>query len=397
MVDFSKVVNRKGTYCTQWDFIADRFGDNDLLPFSISDMDFQTPLEILNSFKKRIDHGIFGYSRWNHGEYKNAISTWYKKRFNYEINENWIAYSPNVIYGLVKMLHLLSKEKPNKHQKEKEYDVLLFTPAYDGFSKIINGNSYKFTNVHIREDLTFSREDFEKKCSQSNILLLCNPNNPNGKVWSYEELEFITKIAKKYGVFIISDDIHMDIVYEKKSFTPIIKVGEDIDYIDKIIIITSNSKTFNLASIGGAYALIPNNSIKEGFLSLVSKEDSVGSPMILSVLSIISGYNYCDYWVDELNKYLYNNLHQIAAFLKDNNLNIKFQIPQGTYLAWLNCKNLNLSSLDIQAKLKSAKVAIMSGDNYLEIIPHLRLNVACPQLKLEQGLKKLRSALLTYS
>ena len=133
-MNFDTVIDRKGTYCTQWDYVKDRFGKDGLLPFTISDMDFQAPKEIIEVLIKRVNHGVFGYSRWNHEDFKNSIEFWYKSRFNYQIDKEWILYAPSVIYSVAKFIEMKSG---------KGDGVLIFTPAYDGFFKVIGDNDRK--------------------------------------------------------------------------------------------------------------------------------------------------------------------------------------------------------------------------------------------------------------
>ena len=239
-MDFDTIINRKGTYCTQWDYIKDRFGVNDLLPFTISDMDLASPDEIIESLINRVNHKIFGYSRWNHDDFKNSIELWYKKRFNFDINKDDIVYSPSVIYAVSNFIRMKSNINDN---------VLILTPAYDGFFKTIKANNRNIISSSLKKsdskyEVDFN--DFEEKCKISKVFVFCSPHNPVGKVWDIEELKKIIDICKKYNVYIISDEIHMDIVYNKKHI-PIFAVS---DY-DNMVLCTSASKTFNIPALGG--------------------------------------------------------------------------------------------------------------------------------------------------
>lgn len=382
-MDFDKIIDRTNTYCTQWDFVEDRFGKKNLLPFTISDMDFQSPKEIIENLVKRVNHGIFGYSRWNHSDYKNSIKNWYIKRFNFTIDENWITYSPNVIYSVAKIIELYSKENDN---------VLITTPAYDGFFKIIKNNNRNILSTSLllkNNNYYLDFKDFEEKCKISKIFLFCNPHNPTGKVWSYDEIKKIIDICKKYNVFIISDEIHMDIVYSGVH-TPILKV--DTDYLNNMIICTSASKTFNLPALGGSYTLIPNDSTRENFNHILKNVDSLSSASILSVISTIIAYNNCEYWLEELLQYTKNNIIFTKEYFTKNIPELTCEIPQGCYFAWISFKNLNISSEEFQNILINVgNLAIMPGLIYGEEGRYfLRLNVACPRKKIEECLEKLK-------
>ena len=207
---FDEVKDRRGTYCTQWDYVKDRFGKDDLLPFTISDMDLESPKEIVDALIKRINHRIFGYSRWNHDDFKNSIEGWYNRRFNFQIDKEWIVYSPSVIYAVSKFIEMKS---------EKGDGVLINTPGYDGFFKVIEDNDRKLLTSSLKKvknSYEIDFDDFELKCREAKIFLLCSPHNPTGKVWTEEELKRMIEICKKYNVFIISDEIHMDIIYNGK-------------------------------------------------------------------------------------------------------------------------------------------------------------------------------------
>lgn len=384
---FDEIINRKGTYCTQWDYVRDRFGIDDVLPFSISDMDFKAPVEVIEDLKNRVEHGIFGYSRWNHDDYKNSVLNWYKSRFNYDLNKDWIIYVPSVIYAINKIFEVVG---------EKDDKVLFLTPAYDNFFKSLSSSKRDFITSHLvieNNNFVINWQDFENKLKEVKFFLFCNPHNPTGRVWTETELEQIIILCKKYNVIIVSDDIHMDIVYKPAKFIPILEVAEKQDYTDNTIIVTSGSKSFNTPSLGGAYCLIPNFEIYKKLMSKVKEQDSLGSPMILGILALMSSYNKCAYWIDDLLDYLYNNLLITQKFLKENYKDIDLIMPQGTYLAWINLSKLNLSMNEIQERLVNiGQVGIMRGDIYGEEKNYLRLNVACSTVKLQDGLIRFKKS-----
>lgn len=382
-MNFDEIRDRRGTYCTQWDYVKDRFGKEGLLPFTISDMDLESPEEIAEALVKRINHKIFGYSRWNHDDFKNSIESWYKKRFSCEINKEWIVYSPSVIYAASKFIEMKS---------EKGDSVLINTPGYDGFFKMILGNerriiSSPLKNINGKYEIDF--EDFEKKCRETKIFLLCSPHNPVGKVWTDEELTKIIEICKKNNVFIISDEIHMDIVYNKKHI-PIISLGKD--YLENIVLCTSASKTFNIPAFTGSYLFIPSEKNREDFLKILKERDALSSPSILAVIATMTAYNECEYWVDELIKYTENNIKFVKEYLEKNIPELFCEIPDGSYFAWIDFSKLGISSEEFQKYLIDiGEVAVMPGLTYGEEGRYfLRLNVACSIKKVEDGLKRIK-------
>lgn len=384
-MNFDEIKDRRGTYCTQWDYVKDRFGKEGLLPFTISDMDLESPEEIAEALVKRINHKIFGYSRWNHDDFKNSIENWYKKRFSCEIDKDWIVYSPSVIYAVSKFVEMKS---------EKGDGVLINTPGYDGFFKMILGNERKIIssplkNINGKYEIDF--EDFEKKCREAKIFLLCSPHNPVGKVWTEEELTKIIEICKKNNVFIISDEIHMDIVYNKKHI-PIVSLGKD--YLENIVLCTSASKTFNIPAFTGSYLFIPSEKNREDFLKILKERDALSSPSILAVIATMTAYNECGYWVDELIKYTENNIKFVKEYLEKNIPELFCEIPDGSYFAWIDFSKLGISSEEFQRYLIDiGEVAVMPGLTYGEEGRYfLRLNVACSIKKVKDGLERIKKS-----
>ncbi|OEJ14990.1 beta-cystathionase [Brachyspira hampsonii] len=383
-MDFDTIINRKGTYCTQWDYIKDRFGINDLLPFTISDMDLQSPDEIIDALIKRINHKIFGYSRWNHDDFKNSIELWYKKRFNFNINKDHIVYSPSVIYSVSNFIRMKSSINDN---------VLILTPAYDGFFKTIKANNRNILSsslIKTESKYEIDFEDFEKKCRVSKIFLFCSPHNPVGRVWDIDELKKLVNICKKYNVYIISDEIHMDIVYNKKHI-PILSVD---DY-NNMILCTSASKTFNIPALGGSYLFIRNNKDRNEYLNILKDRDALSSPPILAIIANMTAYNKCDYWVDELLEYINSNINYIISYLDKNIPMLRSYMPEGSYFAWVDYSKLNISEEVFQKYLvEIGKVAIMNGSVYGEEgKTFLRINCACSINKIKDCMNRITNTI----
>lgn len=386
---FDQIIDRRGTFCTQWDYTEDRFGAKDILPFSISDMDFQSPPEILDAIQSRTEHGIFGYTRWNHDTFKSSISDWYLKRFSATIEKEWVVYSPSVIYSISRLIELLTEE---------DDAIVMQTPAYDAFFNVIKTSHRKLLEnplVYHKGKYHLDFVDLELKLSdpKAKVFLLCNPHNPTGRVWNQSELRKIVELCRKYNVKIISDDIHMDVVYEGHSYTPITSIANELDHV---YICTSASKTFNTPSLGGSYALMPNEEVRNKFLEIMKYRDGLSSASIFGELAIIEGYKHAGYWVDELCSYLYNNMKTVKSFIDEELPELQFTIPDSTYLAWIDCSNLNVTSEKLQQTLvQVGKVGIMSGDVYgAKQGQFLRMNLGCPERKLIEGLLRLKESIV---
>ncbi len=381
-IDFNGVIDRTNTYCTQWDYVEDRFGQPGLLPFTISDMDFASPVEIQQTLKARVEHPVYGYSRWNHDDYKQAICHWYDSQFASPIEAGWIAYSPSVIYSIATLISLAS---------EPGEGVMLFTPAYDGFFGCIEHSGRHMVTCDLLDNQGYfeiNKPDFEAKIADCRVLLLCNPHNPVGRVWQKDELSYLLDVCQRHNVFVISDDIHMDICFGV-PYCPITNLSRQ-----GVAICTSASKAFNTPALGGSYVLIPETELYERFIQVLKYQQGVSSPSIFGVLATMTAYRQCSYWIDELKNYLQDNLHFVQRYLGQQLPELTMRFPEGLYFAWIDYSSLNVSVEQLKEQMVKAGVAIMTGDVYGVGGQHyLRLNVACPREKLEQGLERLQQAI----
>jgi cysteine-S-conjugate beta-lyase len=225
MFDFSKVVDRHGTWCTQWDYVADRFGTADLLPFTISDMDFATAPCIIEALNQRLMHGVFGYSRWKNDEFLAAIAHWFSTQHYTAIDTQSVVYGPSVIYMVSELIRQWS---------ETGEGVVIHTPAYDAFYKAIEGNQRTVMPVALEKQADGWFCDMGKLEAvlakpECKIMLLCSPQNPTGKVWTCDELEIMADLCERHGVRVISDEIHMDMVWGKQPHIPWSNVARGVD------------------------------------------------------------------------------------------------------------------------------------------------------------------------
>lgn len=381
-VTFDTAINRKGTYCTQWDYVEDRFGEADLLPFTISDTDFMVPEEVLETLKERMNHPVFGYTRWNHHELKEAIKQWYQSRFDTLLEEEWIMYTPTVIYAVSILIQMLTK---------KGEGVVLQTPAYDAFFKVIQDNDRLLVeNPLIYEENQYRIDftDLEEKLAmpENKVLLLCSPHNPTGRVWKQWELEKIVALCRQYSIFLLSDEIHMDILGRGQRHIPITRFN-----YEQVAIVTSGTKTFNFPGLTFAYALIPNLGLREHFQRKLKNADGLSSTNIFGMLATMSAYRYCSHWVDELNHYLESNQRYVKAFIQEKLPDVKVVDLEATYLMWLDIsKAVSDTSLLREKLISVGKVAIMDGSIYGgNGHQFLRLNIGCPKSKLVDGLDRM--------
>ncbi|MFJ0492465.1 MalY/PatB family protein [Citrobacter werkmanii] len=388
MFDFSKVVDRHGTWCTQWDYVADRFGSADLLPFTISDMDFATAPCILEALTQRLSHGVLGYSRWKNDEFLAAIQHWFLTRHNTKIDPQSLVYGPSVIYMVSELIRQWSSAGDA---------VVIHTPAYDAFYKAIEGNQRVVRAVELEKrtdgwycDMVALENALSRP--ESKILLLCSPQNPTGKVWRRDELETMAELCQRHGVKVISDEIHMDMVWGDHPHIPWSNVARD-----SWALLTSGSKSFNIPALTGAYGIIEDAQSRNDYLSALKGRDGLSSPAVLALTAHIAAYQQGASWLDALRDYLASNLHYVARELNAAFPELSWQVPQSTYLAWIDLRPLNIDDRALQeALIHQQKVAIMPGYTYGEEgRGFVRLNAGCPRSKLEKGVQGLINAIRT--
>lgn len=381
-IDFDTVVNRYGTYSTQWDYVKDRFGEAGLLPFTISDMDFKAPQGVSDVIIKAAQRGVYGYTRWNNPEFKGAITNWFSHRYNVTIDPETIVYSPSVIFSLAKLVCQFSRVNAK---------VVTFSPCYDAFINTISANERQLVQMNITNGLDFDELEQVFKVEHPEVFLLCNPQNPLGIAWTSAQIKQIVELCNAYHVAIISDEIHMDVVRHGVEVTSL------ASYFSKITtqcaVITSASKSFNIPALGCSYALIPNELDRLTFLHALKQENALSSAPYLGILATIECYDHQEDWLNQLNDYVDANFSYMQQLLKTE-LNYDYQVPDATYLGWIDIATFNLSMDNLQNELvKNEKVAIMDGRVYGNGgTNHLRFNLGAPRSKVQDGLDRLVTA-----
>lgn len=382
--DFNEVHNRLGTYCTQWDYIEDRFNKKDLIPFSISDTDFIIPKPITDKIQEVSKHQIYGYTRWNHHDFKSSITEYYLRRFSTNLEEDWILYSPTVMYSVSLLIRLLSNEGDK---------VLTFEPMYDSFYTVIEDNGRTLVaNKLVPTNGTFEIDftKFEEQVKECKLLLLCSPHNPTGRIWTKEEMDYIVTICKKYNVKIISDEIHMDIQLRDRKHIPLLSY---INEYDELYTASSSSKTFNTPGLIGSYVIIPNENVRDAFLHQTRRKDFLNSVSIFGMYATMVGYRECDDYIEQLNEHIKENMKIVEDFISEELKDFRFVIPDGTYLAWIDARNVPYTAEEIQdALVNVGGIGIMKGEIYGGE-KYLRMNIGCPQSKLKEGLKRFKIAM----
>lgn len=385
--NFDQIIDRRNTNSLKYDFAVERGKPSDLLPLWVADMDFQTPMEVLDALQLAVSHGIFGYSEVK-TDYFNVIHDWFYDHFHWDTKENWLIKTPGVVYALTLAIKALTKEFEG---------VMLQQPVYYPFYEAIVLNNRKLVmNTLVYQDNQYSIdfEDFEQQIISGNVKLfiLCNPQNPVGRVWTKEELIRMGNICLKHNVTVVSDEIHCDFTYPGYEHTVFASIHED--FAQNSIICTSPSKTFNLAGLQVSNIFIKNDEIRRK-IKLELDKSGYSQLNTLGLVACKAAYQCGETWLKELKAYLYDNLNFVRDYLKENIPQVKLIEPQGTYLIWLDFTSLNLTRKQMeQLIVHKAKLWLdpghifgSSGEGFE------RINIACPREILRKALEQLKNAL----
>ena len=378
--NFDEITLRRGTNSYKWDSATDA----DVLPMWVADMDFRTAPAVTEALKRRVEHGIFGYVRVPDAYY-DALINWFEQRHGWRMEREWIIYTTGVVPALSAVIKALT----NPGDK-----VLVQTPVYNCFFSSIRNNGCEIlSNPLIYEDGTY-RMDFEaleKKAADPlvKLLLLCNPHNPAGRVWSREELTRLGDICLKHNVVVVSDEIHCELVFPGYSYTPFASISQE--FLMHSVTCTSPSKAFNLAGLQIANITAADADIRRKIDKAININE-VCDVNPFGVEALIAAYNESGEWLDELNSYLHANYKYLRAYFEQYLPEFPILKLEGTYLVWMDCSALQRTSEKIVASLlEKEKLWLNEGTMYGDAGEgFVRINIACPKQVLTEGLERLR-------
>ena len=356
----------------------------ELLPLWVADMDFKCPQPVIDAVTKRAELGIYGYSVTNSDGFVEAACTWVKRRYHYNIEKEWIVYTRGIIPGYNIAIQAFTNPGDG---------VLIQRPVYSPYtdSIVTNGREVvdsplKRVNGHYEIDF----EDFEVKAARPNtkLMIMSNPHNPIGRVWTEEELQKIGEICVKHHVIIVSDEVHADLIMKGYRHVPIASLSKEI--ADITISAYAPSKTFNMAGLQTSYFVISNPFLRADFVGQQAR-NRIWDINFFGSAALQAAYTECDEWLDELLIYLEDNMDFMKEYLESHIPKLKMNKPEGTYLVWVDFTGTGLSGEQLQKKmLEEAKIAVDFGDWFgdgYELFA--RFNVACPRNILQEALHRL--------
>lgn len=382
--DFSKLTNRYHTNSLKWDV------NKDELPMWVADMDFEAVPEIIDALHQRVNHGIFGYNIVS-DEYFESIQNWWLKRHHYQIEKEWMMFCTGVVPAISSIVRKMTTVGEN---------VLIQSPVYNIFyNSILNNGRHVLSSdlVYDGYEYHIDFDDLEKKLAlpQTTLMILCNPHNPIGKIWDKETLIKIGELCAKHHVIVVSDEIHCDITAPHHEYTSFASVSET-NLMNSITCIAP-TKAFNLAGLQTACIVVANPILRHKVNRGINT-DEVAEPNSFAVCATIAAFEKGGKWLDELREYIENNKQTAIEFIEKHLPQIHVIPTQATYLLWIDCSHVCDNSVDLVESIRQTTGLYLSdgleyGENGKCFI---RMNVACPLERLNDGLQRLKKGILAY-
>ena len=383
--DFDRIIDRRGTSSLKWDQLETLFGGEDVLPLFVADMDFEAPKEVVDAIVERAKRGVYGYTIRTEGYY-DAVTGWLKRRHGWTIEREWLVSSPGVVPALAAAI--LTFTEPGD-------GVILQSPVYYPFYDVIRANGRTVVdNPLVIEDGVY-RIDFdllERQAKEAKLMLLCSPHNPGGRVWTADELRRIGDICLRHGVIVVSDEIHHDLVYAPHKHVPFASLGPE--YAARSVTCIAPSKTFNLAGLQAAAAIVPDAELRRQYLRTARFALSIHSDSYFGVTGLETSYRHGEPWLEQLLVYLRENRDTLIAFMKERLPELRVMVPEATYLAWVDCRAISDDPAELKKLMyREARVAFSEGSVFgRQGAGWVRINFGCPRAVLLEALERFAAA-----
>lgn len=376
--DFDDLVSRRGSDSVKWK----RYPD-DVLPLWVADMDFPSHPMIISAMNNRLAHPCFGYG-CEDDDLRGVICAWVARRYGWEIQPEWLLFVPGVVTGMNWAIQSVTRNDQKLYYQ---------TPVYPPFLKFAANAGVEAVEIPLRNtpyQYEIDFDLFERSIRGPGVIALCNPHNPVGRVFTQVELERIAEICLRNSVMICSDEIHCDLVYSDHRHISIASISKEI--ASKSITLMAPSKTFNIPGLEFSFSIVPNPDLRKRLEN--SRRGLVGHPGILAFPAAKAAYQFGEDWLDELLVYLEGNRDYLQSFIADNIPAIKFHRPQSTYLAWLDCRDLELAKDPSTFFLENARVALNNGRDFGKVGDgFVRLNFGTPRSNITEALTRMKAAL----
>lgn len=386
--NFDEVIDRSNNNSAKYEETEAKFGKKDLIPMWIADMDFKTAEPIIDALKSKAEQGIFGYTN-RPDSYFDSVCSWLKKRHGWNVKSDWMIHTP----GVVPALSLIVKELTEKGDK-----IIVQPPVYYPFFRVVKDHGRELIFNPLKKTgstYVMDYDDLEKKAkSGAKMLILCNPHNPIGRVWTKEELTKLGNICLKYNIKVVSDEIHSDIIMKGNKHTPFASISDE--FCKNSITCIAPSKTFNLAGLQAAVIIMPDENDRKKIEDILGVLD-IKRNNCFSVVATEAGYRYGEEWLEQLLKYINGNIEFVNEYCKKYIPNIKPNKAEGTYFVWLDCRELHMNKKELHDFMIN-KAGIAFDDGYWFGIGgdgYMRMNAACPMSVIRKSLERLKKAVET--
>ena len=390
--DFNQICDRKNTNCFKWDFIQSIFGNDDVIPMWVADMDFPVATPIVEALKRRVEHEFYGYTKASTDVIRSVVDRMWDK-YAWKIKPEWVVFTPGVVPALNISVRMLTHPGDEIILQEPVYYPFFPAVTFSG-CQIVN-NQLKLINGRYEMDYEDLEHQFHARIGMLPVpnrikaIMLCNPHNPVGRLWSKEELTKLGDIAIKHGVVVISDEIHCELLFKDHQHTPFASISEEFE--QNSIVCMSPSKTFNLAGLEVSSIIIPNKKLRHLFIN--TRTGILPEPNLFGYTALEAAYRFGDEWLDQLLDYLQGNLDFLLKYFANRIPKIKVIKPQGTYLIWLDCRDLGMDDMTLRNFMRD-KAKVGFDDGFLfgsGGSGFQRMNIACPRPILEEALIRIET------
>lgn len=375
--DFDKTTDRRATNSYKWDSAPEG-----VLPMWVADMDFRTAPAIIDALQKRVAHGIFGYTRVPDAYY-DAVTSWFSRRHGWDIDREWIIYTSGVVPAVSAVIKALTVPGDK---------VIVQTPVYNCFFSSIRNNGCEIVSNPLRRTADTYEMDFDalERCAadpRAKVMLLCNPHNPAGRVWTPDELTRLGNICLRNGVTVVADEIHCELVYQGFKYTPFASLSDA--FLHRSVTCVSPSKAFNIAGLQIANIVAFDNDLRRRIDKAININE-VCDVNPFGVAATIAAYNEGEEWLCQLLDYLHGNYEAMAEFCRRELPEFPIARLEGTYLVWMDCSSLGMPSDALEhALLDEARLWLNAGTMYgAEGEGYMRWNIACPRSVMLDGLNR---------
>lgn len=378
--NFDELITRSGTGCVKWDEMP----ADDIIPMWVADMDFRCATPIIEALRRRVEHGIFGYTHVPE-KYYEAVISWFKRRHYWHIEREWMMYTTGVVPALSVIIKALTQPGDK---------VAFMTPAYNCFFSSVRNNGCIVEEVPlVYEDHTYyiDFEALEHSCADEKVKLLifCNPHNPGGRVWTREEMEQVNEICLRHNVFVLADEIHNELIMPGYEYIPFASLSKAC--LDNSVSCNAPSKSFNTAGMYISNIVCNNPSIREKIDRAININE-VCDVNLFGVEAVMAAYNESEDWIDQLCPYIWENYQALVDFFKNRMPQIGITKLEGTYLVWADIRALGITSDALTERLiNEGRVKVSSGTIYGERDGEgfIRINIACPRSRMLEGLERI--------